>query len=202
MMAESAGSSPFTKHEAQVSAGTLGLWFFLAALTIFFGASVLGYWVIRLGAGRDAALDLPALPRGLWFSTALLLASSGTMHWALTSIRNNRSGQLQLGLLATTLLGLAFLAVQTRCWVQWAAPLAAALSQSQTRFLLTGFYVLTGTHALHVIGGLIPLTIVTLRAARGRYSPSFHPGVRYCAMYWYFLDGVWLVLFATLLLGT
>ena len=175
---------------------------FLAALTIFVGASVLGYWVIWLGAERDAVLDLPALPRGLWVSTALLLASSGAMHWALTSIRNNRSRQLQLGLLATTLLGLAFLGVQTRCWVQWAAPLAAALSQSQTHFLLTGFYVLTGIHALHDIGGLIPLTIVTLRAARGRYSPSYYPGVSYCAMYWYCVDGVWLVLIATLLLGT
>ncbi|MEE8154732.1 MAG: heme-copper oxidase subunit III [Phycisphaerales bacterium] len=201
-MSAPAGSSPFAKDEAQVSAGTLGLRFFLVSLAILFGACVLGYWVIRLGAGRDAALDLPALPRGLWISTAILVASSGTMQWALTSIRNNRPRQLQLGMLATTLLGLAFLVVQTRCWVQWAAPLAAAISQSQTRFLLTGFYVLTGTHALHVIGGLMPLAIVTLRAARGRYSPSFHPGVRYCTMYWHFLDGVWLVLFATLLLGT
>ncbi len=201
-MAVSAPSSPFRKREAQFSAGTLGLWFFLAALAVLFASTVLGYWVLRLSAGRDATIGLPALPNGLWFSTVILLASSGTMHWAILSIRNDRARQLQLGLLTTTVLGVLFLALQTRCWVLWAAPLAAALSESQTRFILTGFYVLTGTHALHVIGGLIPLTIVTLRAAHGRYSPSYYPGVRYCAMYWHFLDLVWLVLFATLLLGT
>ena len=201
-MVVSAPSSPFGKREAQFSAGTLGLWFFLAALAVLFASTVLGYWVIRLSAGRDATIGLPELPDGLWFSTVILLASSGTMHWAILSIRNDRSRQLQLGMLATTVLGVLFLALQTRCWVLWATPLAAALSQTQTRFILTGFYVLTGTHALHVIGGLIPLTVVTLRAARGRYSPTYYPGVRYCAMYWHFLDVVWLVLFATLLLGT
>ena len=201
-MSASLPSSPFRQREAQFSAGTLGLWFFLAALAVLFGSTVLGYLVLRLSAGRDATIGLPGLPRGLWISTAIMVASSGTMHWAILSIRNNRAGQLKLGMLATAVLGVLFLAMQTRCWVLWAAPLAAALSQSQTRFILTGFYVLTGTHALHVIGGLLPLTVVTLRAARGRYSPTYYPGVRYCAMYWHFLDVVWLVLFATLLLGT
>ena len=201
-MAVSAPSSPFGKSEDQFSAGTMGLWFFLAALAVLFASTVLGYSVIRLGAGSEATVGLPALPNGLWLSTAVLLASSGTMHWAILSIRNNRPHQLKFGMLATIVLGVLFLAMQTRCWVQWAAPLAAALSQTQTRFILTGFYVLTGTHALHVIGGLIPLTVVTMRAARGYYSPTYYPGIRYCAMYWHFLDVVWLVLFATLLLGT
>ena len=201
-MSASVPSSPFGNREAQFSAGTMGLWFFLASLAVLFASSVLGYWVIRLSAGAEAVRDLPPLPRGLWMSTVVLLASSGTMHWALSSVRNNRLKQLQLGMLATTVLGLAFLALQTRCWVQWAVPLAAAIHQTQSRYILTGFYVLTGTHGLHVVGGLIPLTVVTLRAARGRYSSSFYPGVRHCVMYWHFLDAVWLVLFATLLLGT
>ena len=201
-MSASSPSSPFRKREAQFSAGTLGLWFFLAALAVLFASTVLGYWVLRLSAGRDATIGLPALPAGLWISTAIMLASSGTMHWAILSIRNNRAGQLKLAMFATVVLGIVFLAMQTRCWVLWATPLAAALSQTQTRFILTGFYVLTGTHALHVVGGLIPMVVVTLRAAHGRYSPTYYPGVRYCAMYWHFLDVVWLVLFATLLLAT
>ena len=138
-MSASAPSSPFGKREAQFSAGTLGLWFFLVALAVLFASTVLGYWVIRLSADREATIGLPALPAGLWISTAILLASSGTMHWAILSIRNNRAAQLKLGMLATTVLGVVFLAMQTRCWVLWATPLAAALSQSQTRFILTGF---------------------------------------------------------------
>ena len=117
MMGVSAPSSPFGNREAHFSAGTMGLWFFLAALAVLFASTVLGYWVIRLSAGRDATIGLPELPNGLWFSTVILLASSGTMHWAILSIRNDRSRQLQLGMLATTVLGVLFLALQTRCWV-------------------------------------------------------------------------------------
>ncbi|MCZ6542722.1 MAG: cytochrome c oxidase subunit 3, partial [Planctomycetota bacterium] len=81
-------------------------------------------------------------------------------------------------------------------------PLTASLDEVQKAFVLTGFYVLTGVHALHVIGGLIPLAAVTIRSFRNRYSSTDHAAVRYCAMYWHFLDGVWIVLFATLMLGT
>jgi cytochrome c oxidase subunit 3 len=53
-----------------------------------------------------------------------------------------------------------------------------------------------------VVGGLVPLGLVTARAWRGGYTAGFHPGVEYTAMYWHFLDVVWLVLFAVLYLGS
>jgi cytochrome c oxidase subunit 3 len=64
------------------------------------------------------------------------------------------------------------------------------------------FYMLTGLHAAHVIGGLALLAIVTVRAFCGRYSANAHAGVLYSTMYWHFLDGVWLVMFAVMLLGS
>ena len=60
------------------------------------------------------------------------------------------------------------------------------------------FYVLTALHAAHVIGGLIPLIVVYIKARRGRYSRNFHPGVRYVTAYWHFLDVVWVLLFLVL----
>ena len=74
-----------------------------------------------------------------------------------------------------------------------------SLQQSEQRFLLTAFYVLTGMHAVHVIGGLVPLVVITRRAFAGRDDPQ-HAGVIYTAMYWHFLDAVWLVLFVTMLI--
>lgn len=201
-MPEPPRSTPFAQRDERFAAGTLGIWLFLVSLGVLFAATVVGYFVVRYSAGAEATADLPALPRALWLSTLILLISSGSMHIALLGVRAGRPGQLRFGLLATTLLGFGFLAMQVLCWTQWAGPLAEAIADSQARFIITGFYVLTGIHGLHVIGGIVPLTIVALRSWRGVYEPSYYPGVRYCAMYWHFLDAVWLTLFITLLLGT
>jgi cytochrome c oxidase subunit 3 len=64
------------------------------------------------------------------------------------------------------------------------------------------FFVLTGLHGAHVVGGLIPLGVVTAKALRGRYGPDRASGAIYCGMYWHFLDAVWIVLYATLWLGS
>ena len=179
----------------------MGMRLFLLSLGVLFAASVIGYVSIRLLViGEPPAL--PPLPRGLWLSTLVLPASSGTMQTALGAARRGRRRRLAGGMAATTVLGFAFLGVQAMCWIQWAGPMSQSLGGSEQAYLLTGFYVLTGLHALHVIGGLIPLTVVTARACAGRYSADHHPGVAYIAMYWHFLAGVWLVLFATLMFAT
>ena len=195
-------SSPFADRRARLAAGMLGMRLFLVSLGVLFGAVLVGYLVIRLQPTAEPAPEIPPLPAGLWLSTVLMLISSVTMQWALGAARRDRHRQLRVGMAATTLLGLAFLGTQTVCWIQWSGPLTASLDEVQKAFVLTGFYVLTGVHALHVIGGLIPLAAVTIRSFRNRYSSTDHAAVRYCAMYWHFLDGVWLVLFATLMLGT
>ena len=174
---------------------------FLVSLAILFGSSLIGYVAIRLLVVDDP-LDIPGLPRGLWLSTLVLVASSGTLQMALVAARDGRLGRLRGGMTATTLLGFVFLLSQIVCWIQWSGPMKETLAQSPQAYLLTSFYVLTGLHAVHVIGGLVPLMVVTSRAWAGRYSADYHPGVVYCAMYWHFLDAVWLVLFATLMLGS
>ncbi len=195
--------TPFADRRARVAAGTHGLRLFLVSLGMLFAASLIGYLVVRLGPAAGGTRDrLPPLPPWLWLSTAMLLASSGTMHLALRGARSDRPGQVRAAMAATTLLGLGFLAVQGLCWAQWSGPLARSLAGAEERFLLTAFYVLTGLHAAHVAGGLVPLTVVTGRAFAGRYTGADHAGVLYCGMYWHFLDGVWLALFATLMIGT
>ena len=146
-------------------------------------------------------LAIPALPPELWLSTVILLASSGSMQWALVAGRAGDQGRLKVAMAATTALGLVFLLVQGWCWVAWAGPMQVALGETDYAFLLTSFFVLTGLHALHVVGGLVAVGIVTARAMSGRYTPRAHAGVVYTAMYWHFLGAVWLVLFATLMVG-
>jgi cytochrome c oxidase subunit 3 len=179
------------------SAGRLGMILLLAALAMLFGSTIVGYLVIRARATVWPPPGMPGLPRGLWISTALILVSSGTLEFARSSLRSAGGRGLRGGILVTLLLGIAFLANQTVCWM---GPVAARIAATPNAYTF-GFFVLTGLHAAHVIGGLIPLGIVTANAGKGRYSVSSHSGVDYVAMYWHFLTVVWVILFAVLLIG-
>jgi cytochrome c oxidase subunit 3 len=108
--------------------------------------------------------------------------------------RQGRQKSLRAGLLATLVLGLGFLASQTVCWFS----LVARDFTMRTNLYGFLFYLLTGLHALHVVGGLVPLGLTTVRAFEGRYSAASHEGVAHVALYWHFLDVIWLVLFAVL----
>lgn len=182
------------------NAGTMGMWLLLVALGMLFASSVVAYLALRFVkfAGQPwPPYGFPPLPRSLWLSTVVILSASVTIHLALAAIRRDRLPALRRYLLLTLGLGVAFLVLQL--WNWWS--LYAALPP---QFVSQGgyfgvFVVLTGLHAVHVLGGLIPLGIVWSRA-RGAgsavyYSANFHPGVRYCTMYWHFLDLVWLTLF-------
>jgi cytochrome c oxidase subunit 3 len=98
----------------------------------------------------------------------------------------------------TFVFGVLFLANQA--W-NWSSLVAANMTAKVNLYGFT-FYLLTGLHAAHVIGGLIPLGIVALRARAGRYSPAAYGGVEYTRMYWHFLGGVWIAMFVLLLVTT
>ncbi len=177
---------------------------FLVSLAMLFGASLLGFLIIRIQLADVWPDDLPALPGLLWVGTAMLLASSGTIQLALNAARTEKAGGnlLPLWLAITLILGLGFIFAQALSWRDVLSAMETAwLGSEQYRFALASFYVLSGIHGLHVIGGLLPMAVITKRAVRGRYSAEDYAGVAYCAMYWHFLDGVWVLLFATLLLG-
>ncbi|MHC4992230.1 MAG: cytochrome c oxidase subunit 3 [Planctomycetota bacterium] len=193
--------TPFDDPHQRFQAGRFGMALFLASLAMLFAASVISFIVIRLSAD-DWPQELPPLPATLWASTLLLIASSVTMQWALVAARSESPPALRLGLGLTLTLVAAFLVLQGISWWEWLVALRGSpVPADSMRYALSGFYVLTGVHAAHVIGGLVPMVIVTSRAWRGRYSSRRYSGVQYCTMYWHFLDGVWLALFLTLLAG-
>ena len=189
---------PVRTAPVELSTGKLGMRLLIASLAMLFAASITGYIVVRTRAEQWPPEGMPALPSGLWLSTVLIVVSSLTIQWAVAGIRRDRQQPLRLGLSLTLLLGLAFLASQT---VNWFGLVAADVRPGANLYAFT-FYLLTWLHALHVVGGLVPLGLVTARAWRGGYTAGFHPGVEYTAMYWHFLDVVWLVLFAVLFLGS
>ncbi len=175
--------------------GMLGMRLFLASLAMVFAATLVGYLAVRARAESWPPPGVPPLPSTLWMSTVLLLASSATMAWAKGGLRRGDPRALRWGLACTLLLGLAFLLSQT---LNWFALVAVNLTIRTNLYAFT-FYLLTGLHALHVLGGLVPLAVVTRRAFARRDAAAPRAGVAYVAAYWHFLDAVWLVMFATFL---
>ena len=170
------------------------MWVFLATLTVLFLASIVGYLVVRLKATDWPPPGMPRLPAGLWLATLVLLAASVTVHLALRAIRAGQRTAPTLWLGATLALAFAFLAVQS--WNWWGL-LRVHLTAASNLYAFT-FFMLTGLHAAHVIGGIALLAVVLAHSTRGRYRSDHHGGVTYAAMYWHFLDAIWLLLFAVM----
>ena len=207
--------TPFDNPRERFLAGKLGMVFFLVALGALFGATLTGFFVIRFERAAEWPTDLPSLPWLLWVSTAVLIGSSVTMQRAFEENRAER-GESARQLLAITFgLGMVFLVLQFACWLIWREPVLERWDGSETqRFALMGFYVLTSLHAAHVIGGIIPLGLMTLKRFRnprtmdsprdanlGSSGGTGGKGFWYAAVYWHFLGCVWIVLFLVMLTG-
>jgi len=180
-------------RDAGLSPRRLGMRLFLVSLGILFGACLVGYLVVRFRADRWPPPGTPDLPTGLWVSTAILAVLSALLVVAVRSARAAETVALGRQLAAASALAVAFLAAQTGNW----AGMAAGGAVPRQSLLLFGFYVLTFLHALHVLAGVVPLVLVTLRARQGRYVDDPEP-VELVASYWHFLGATWLAIFAVL----
>lgn len=193
-----------------VPAGThaLGMWLFLAALAVLFVGGMLAYIIVRITGTIERIHPLtgdiiPAtapplhtigIPPVLWLSTAAILISSYTIHRALDNVIHERQDRFRQALITTLLLAVPFFLAQ-------GAGLATLLGQAAeggTALQYAVFFLII-VHALHVVGGLVPLIVITRLAHKGRYDHEYHSPVRSLAMYWHFLDVVWLLMFATFL---
>jgi cytochrome c oxidase subunit III len=179
-------------------AGAMGMYLLVAALGMLFAASVVGYLAIRAAHQPWPPPGFPVLPQSLWLSTLCILLASATIQRALSAVRRGDLPKLRRNLAFTVALGVAFLALQAFAWWQVVRQIQQP-SENMGPYLKL-FYVLTGLHAAHVLGGLATLAVVTRRAWAGRYSPSYYGGIRYSAIYWHFLDAVWCVLFVVVYL--
>lgn len=185
------------QQSEQPGLGSFGLLVFLASLSMLFAASIVGFLLIRFRADVWPPPGAPSLPPELALSTLLALGCSVAMQLGLNAIRTGDGPGLLRYLWTASGLSVGFVAVQTVAWFRFFD--AATFEGHLYGFT---FYMLTGLHALHVIGGMIALGWTLHRARRGAYNWAHYPGVRHCTMYWHFLDGVWLVLYGVLLLAS
>jgi cytochrome c oxidase subunit III len=178
-------------------AGLMAIYLFLAALGMLFVAGMLGYVLVRTRVGvQNVTIHWPP---GLWLSTALILISSFTMHRAVQCIREERQRAFRRYLVATLALALGFVAVQGPSLWQLLSEHEVQKTRGLPIYGLIFFLVLL--HALHVVGGIVALARVNLGALSLRYDHERFEPVRYAAVYWHFLDGVWIVMFSVMRLA-
>jgi heme/copper-type cytochrome/quinol oxidase subunit 3 len=178
--------------------GAMGMYALIVALGVLFAASVVGYLTIRSAHQPWPPPGFPVLPRTLWLSTLAILAASVAIQRALGAVRRADLRATCRGLVLTLGCGLAFLGLQALAW--WQVVRQIETSGASGPYVKL-FYVLTGLHAVHVLGGLGPLAVVTRRAFAGRYDAQSYAGIQYSAIYWHFLDAVWCVLFVVVYLS-
>jgi cytochrome c oxidase subunit 3 len=168
----------------------VGLWVFLGSLTMLFAAFTSAFIVRRAGADW-APLRVPS---ALWLNTAVLLLSSVTIEVGRRAFESWRPLAFRKWMSLTFLLGAMFVAGQLFAWRQLAEQGIFLQSNPHGSF----FYVLTGVHAAHVVGGILALLYVLVQSWRYRLTPGVSSAPALCATYWHFVDAVWIYLFVVL----
>ncbi|HEX6718272.1 MAG TPA: cytochrome c oxidase subunit 3 [Pyrinomonadaceae bacterium] len=164
----------------------IGMWVTLASIAMLF-TSLSSAYVVRSGTINDW---FPlAVPRVMFGSTALILLSSVSIEIAKRKLRQGLVESYSRYLLLTGFLGLGFLVSQLLAWRQLVQQGVYIQSNPHSSF----FYLLTGVHGLHVMGGLLALTFLWLKSRRQAAADAV-------SIYWHFMDALWIYLFLLLFL--
>jgi cytochrome c oxidase subunit 3 len=174
---------------SSLPAATIGLGVFLAVVSSLFALFISAYFM-RMQVADWAELPSPKL---LWFNTGVLILSSVALQYAQVAARRGRIVDVGDGLIAGGLFALTFLVGQLFAWQQLNAAGYFLSANPANAF----FYLLTGVHGLHLLGGLVALGRAAGKVWRGELG-QVRLSVQLCAIYWHFLLALWLVLFSLL----
>ena len=174
----------------------LAMWVFISSEVFFFGALIAVFIAYRgqTGGGPAPATVLD-VPRTALF-TVFLLASSVTVVVAASRLHRGDQTGFKLWLAATVALGAIFLVGQVS---EYAALYREGLTINRNLFF-SSFFLLTGFHGLHVLGGLVALIILTGLAFLGDFRDGRDTALESISLYWHFVDVVWIVVFSVVYL--
>jgi heme/copper-type cytochrome/quinol oxidase subunit 3 len=177
----------------RLAAAKVAVLAFIGSEAAFFVLLIIAYvfYTALSRGGPSPGASLDRLRTGLF--TVLLLSSSGTLYLAEKDHGALRHRRSHMWLAATIALGLAFLAGQV---AEYGRMFQSGIRVG-TNLFATTFFTLTGFHGLHVLGGLVALSILLALAVRGQLRTT---GLRAVGYYWHFVDVVWIVVFSVVYL--
>jgi cytochrome c oxidase subunit III len=191
----------FPDLKSRASRYRIGMWVAMAAILMMFTALTSAYIVRSASANDWQPLQMP---RVLLLSTALIMMSSGTLEAGRRKLKgaaNNATGKAhRRWLLLTVALGLGFLVSQLVAWQQLVRQGIYVSSNPHSSF----FYLLTATHGVHLLGGLVALVYLSLRTRVNQENElavvKRQGAADAVTLYWHFMDVLWLYLFVLLFL--
>jgi cytochrome c oxidase subunit III len=193
----SKGGGSFRDPESHANRYRIGMWVGLASVTMMFTSLSSAYFVRASTSSDWTALPMP---RVLIASTILILASSVTLELARRKLKASDTKAYTKWVMITVALGIAFLASQLFAWQQLKAWGLYLSSNPHSSF----FYLLTGAHAVHLAGGLLGLSFLWFRSrsitSEAVVSKERQASADAVAIYWHFMDALWIYLFLLLFL--
>jgi cytochrome c oxidase subunit 3 len=169
------------------------LWIALAGIIMFFAALMSGY-IVRQAEGNWLVFEIPSM---FYVSTVVILLSSLTMEISKSAIRKDENKKAYQYLTYTLALGFVFVVCQFMGWNQLVANNIHFSGGNPSESF---FYAMSGLHLAHLSFGVISMLVTTYKAKKNRYSAKNYLGILLCAIYWHFLDFLWLILFVFLAL--
>lgn len=184
--------------------GLMGLLFFIGSEIALFGSFFMAYFFVRVVGDADYSSWAQTMGEAVPLDVAtinsiILFSSSVTIHWAEIALRRGARGYQALWVFLTLVLGSIFLGVQV---VEYATLVGHEQIGPSNNAYSSVFFSLTGLHGSHVLVGIILLAVMVARTLRGHYSPHAeqHVGFRAMAIYWHFVDLVWVFVFSLIYL--
>lgn len=169
------------------------VWLLIVASVMLF-ASFTSAYIVRRGEGNWLLFDIPNV---FAYSTVIVVLSSVAIQWAYSAAKRDELGQVKIALFTTLALGIAFCVSQ---WIGWKALVANNIhfvGNPSESF----FYVISGVHLAHMIGGILFLLVVIGKALNLNVHKKKILSLNLCVTYWHFLGAAWIYLYFFLLLN-
>ena len=198
-MSESiAENVPEPTRMSSVAPGKMGIWWFLASEVMVFGGLICCYILFRMaadGAWAEMATHVNTTIGAI--NTFVLLTSSLTMVLAGSAAEDENREKTKLYLGLTVLLGLLFLVFKG---IEYSGEIGKGFTPVTDTFW-SFYYLMTGLHGLHVLGGIVTNLVLFIMAMKGSLWPGSQQRVEYAGLYWHLVDIVWIFLFPLLYLS-
>jgi cytochrome c oxidase subunit 3 len=180
------------EHKARTSRSyKLLLWFAMVSMTMMF-AGVSSAFVVS--KSREDWMKNFQLPTAFYFSTLAIILCSVMMHLAKKAIEKDNRKATGIFLLSTLGLGISFVILQFKGFGQ-IVEAGYYFTGPESNIATTFLYVIAVLHLAHLTGGLISLLIIIYNHFKQKYNSSQLLGIELGAMYWHFLDFLWICLF-------
>ncbi|MCG9899481.1 MAG: heme-copper oxidase subunit III [Sediminibacterium sp.] len=179
-----------TSPERKLHPHKFMLWIAIGSIVMMF-AGLTSAYLVKKSQTNWLEFDLPVV---FWYSTVAIVASSVTMWLAQKSFKAREMQRYRILITATAILGLLFMALQIVGFYDLEAKsirLLGATSNPAASFL----FVITALHILHVLGGVVAIMVIFIRAFVGKTKLYSSRPIELVSIYWHFVDILWIYLF-------